>query len=301
MPSSEALSLIETFRTELRESGVFTGDLSQARKVWDGYSEIVPAYSSGDEIREVEDGSIRGEWVTHPASREERIVLHFHGGGYVIGHPRTYRNFNARIAEGARARVFSVDYRLAPEHPFPAARDDCLAAYRWALDRAVPAGQIAFVGESAGGGLVLATLLAAKDAGLPLPNSAVAISPWVDLTNSGDSHKLNRDIDAMIAPGLLDAWAKEYMGGADLKDPGCSPLFGDVSGLPPTYLLVGGAETLLDDARRLFMKLSSAGVETSIDVATGMPHNWPLFAYAIPEGEASMARVGAFFRQHFPD
>ena len=298
MPSPAARALIDSFRKDLKESGIFTGSLEVARDVWDDYAETVPAYSPGVTLDEVAEGAVRGEWVDHPAASRHRVVLHFHGGGYVIGRPKTYRNFNARVSEGADARVFSVDYRLAPEDRFPAARDDCLAAYRWVLEQGRSAAEVAFVGESAGGGLVMATLLAARDAGLPLPACAVAISPWVDLTNSGESHGTNREPDAMIPPGLLGAWAKEYLGGADPKNPGASPLFGDPTGLPPIYLLVGSTEVLLDDARRLFTKLSSAGIETSIDVGPEMPHNWPLFAYAIPEGEASVRKIGAFFRQH---
>lgn len=299
MPSAQARTLIDTFRKELKESGVFTGNLDEARKVWDAYSESVPAYSDRVVIDRLDEGRVRGEWITHPDSDPAHLVLHFHGGGYVIGHPKTYRNFNGRVAEGARARVFSVDYRLAPEHPFPAARDDCLAAYEWALSLGYSPSQVAFVGESAGGGLVLATLLAAKAKGLALPASAVAISPWADLTNSGESHRFNREPDAMIPPGLLDAWAKDYLAGSDAADPGASPLFGDLAGLPPIHLAVGSTETLLDDARRLFMKLSSAGVETHIEVCPEMPHNYPLFAYAIPEGEAAVKKIGAFFRQHW--
>ncbi len=298
MPSPEAQSLIDLFRNELKHSDVFTGELAHARKVWDGYAETTPAYSPDVKIEVVEDSGVLGEWVTHPASAQGQVVLHFHGGGYVIGHPGTYRNFNGRIAEGAQARVFSVDYRLAPEHPFPAARDDCLGAYEWIFGQGIPASDVAFIGESAGGGLVLATLLAARDKGLPLPSCAVAMSPWVDLTNSGESQKYNREPDAMIPPGLLETWGELYLAGADPADPGASPLFGDVAGLPPMFLLVGSTEVLLDDARRLFMELSSAGVATSIDVAPEMPHNWPLFAYAIPEGEASVERIGAFLRHH---
>lgn len=299
MPSPQAQTLIASFRKDLKESGIFTGSLEEARRVWDEFSESVPAYSSGVHIDELAEGGIRGEWVSHPGSDERHVLLHFHGGGFVIGRPKTYRNFNARIAEGAGARVFSVDYRLAPEHRYPAARDDCLAAYEWVLASGRDPSEVAFVGESAGGGLVLATLLAAKNRGLPLPASAVAISPWVDLTNTGESHRFNSEPDPMIEAGILDAWAKEYLGGADPKEPGASPLFGDVAGLPPMYLLVGSTERLLDDARRLFDRLSRAGVETSIDVGSEMPHNWPLFAYAIPEGEASLRKIGAFFRQHW--
>lgn len=301
MPSPQAQTLIETFRKELKESGIFTRSLDEARRVWDDFSESVPVYSPEVRIDDVAEGGIRGEWVSHPASDERRTVLHFHGGGYVIGRPKTYRNFNARIAEGAGARVFSVDYRLAPEHRYPAARDDCLAVYEWVLGRGQQPSEVAFVGESAGGGLVLATLLAAKERGLPLPASAVAISPWADLTNSGESHHFNSDLDPMIEAGILEAWAKEYLAGASPQQPGASPLFGDFAGLPPIYLLVGSTERLLDDTRRLFDRLSRAGVETSVDVGAGMPHNWPLFAYAIPEGEASVRKIGAFFCEHWRD
>ncbi len=297
MPSPEAVAMIESFRKDLRESGIFSRSLEEARRVWDDFSVSVPAYHPEVRIEAVESDGVRGEWVLHPDAAGEQIALHFHGGGFVIGRPPTYRNFNARIAEAGDARVFSVDYRLAPEHRFPTARDDCLAAYRWLLDGGTDAGDIAFLGESAGGGLVMSTLLAAKEAGLPLPASAVAISPWVDLTNSGASQRTRAAEDAMIEDGILEAWSKEYLGGADAGDPAASPLFGDLGGLPPLYLLVGSAERLLDDTRRLFDRLSDADVDTRVEVAAGMPHNWPLFAHTIPEGVAAVTRIGEFLRE----
>ncbi len=161
MPSPQAQNLIDGFRKDLKESGVFAQGLEKTRQSWDDFGDSIPPYSAEVAIDEVAEGVVRGEWVSLPGSEERRVVLHFHGGGYAIGRPKTYRNFNARVAEGAGARVFSVDYRLAPEHRYPAARDDCLAAYEWVLAQGHDPSGVAFVGESAGGGLVLATLLAA--------------------------------------------------------------------------------------------------------------------------------------------
>ena len=298
MISPEARSLNESFRKDLRESGLFTQPTEAVRTAWDEFGATIPEYSSDVRIESVNTGSASCEWVTLPGSDRGRVILHFHGGGYVIGHPSGYRNYNARVAEAAGARVLAVDYRLAPEHPHPAAIEDTLGAYRWVLDQGIAPENVGFHGESAGGGLVMGTMLAAKQQGLPLPGAAIAVSPWIDLTLSGDSHDYNRDAEVMMGPSLLAPWAEAYLDGADPKTPTASPLFGDLEGLPPTYLLVGSTEILLDDARAMFMKLSRSGVDTTIDVAHELPHVWPVFAYQLPEGRSAIQKMGAFFRAH---
>ena len=241
---------------------------------------------------------VTSEWVVAPGADDNKVLLHFHGGGYVIGHPDGYRNFNSRMSGAAGARVLAVDYRLAPEHPFPAALDDTLDAYKWVLAQGYQPDQVGFMGESAGGGLVFATLLAARDNDVPLPAAAIATSPWVDLTNSFDSHAFNAEADPMIGPTVLDLFAATYLNDADPKNPLASPVYGEPSGLPPVYILVGSTEVLLDDARTLFMNASRAGVDTTIEVAPEMPHVWPIFAYQLPESRSAIARMSAFFDAH---
>ena len=298
MISSEALELNASFRRDIKDSGIFTLPFEEQRSNWDAFGASIPEYSPDVSIEPVECDGVPCEWVVAPGADDNRVLLHFHGGGYVIGHPYGYRNYNSRMSEALAARVLAVDYRLAPEHPFPAAPEDTLCAYKWVLGQGYKPENIGFTGESAGGGLVFATLLSARDEGVQLPAAAVAISPWVDLTNAGQSHAFNDEPDHMIGPTVLDTFATNYLNGADHKAPLASPAHGNLNGLPPIYILVGSTEVLLDDARNLFMAASRAGVNTTIEVAPDMPHIWPIFAYQLPEGRSAIARMAAFFRSH---
>lgn len=298
MISPEAAELNASFRVDIKDSGMFTLPFADQRSNWDAFGDSIPEYSAAVSIETVDCDGVRCEWVVAPGASENKLLFHFHGGGYVIGHPNGYRNYNSRMSESLGARVLAVDYRLAPEHPFPAAVDDCLCAYKWSLAQGYQPADIAFTGESAGGGLVFATLLAARNENIPLPAAAVAISPWVDLTNGGDSHNFNEQADPMLGPNVLDMFANAYLNGVNLQNPLASPIHGDLSGLPPIYILVGSTEVLLDDARTLFMRASRAGVNTTIEVAPEMPHIWPIFAYQIPEGRDAIKRMSAFFSSH---
>ena len=298
MISPEAVEFNASFRKDIKESGLFTRPVDEQRTNWDEFGKSIPEYSPDVAIDAVDCNGVPSEWVVAPGADDNKVLLHFHGGGYVIGHPDGYRNFNSRMSEAAGARVLAVDYRLAPEHPFPAALDDTLNAYKWVLAQGYQADQVGFMGESAGGGLVFATLLAARDDDVPLPAAAIATSPWVDLANTFDSHAFNAEADPMIAPTVLDTFAARYLNDTDPKNPLASPVYGEPSGLPPVYILVGSTEVLLDDARTLFMNASRAGVDTTIEVAPEMPHIWPIFAYQLPEGRSAIAKLSAFFGAH---
>ncbi len=298
MTSPELRQLNETFRKDLHDSGLFEQPVAEVRAAWTQFGTSIPVYSSEVQIEAVKAGSVNCEWISMPGARSDRVILEFHGGGYVIGNPLNTRNYNARISEAAGARVLGVDYRLAPEHPFPAAVEDALEAYTWVLNQGVSADHVGLTGESAGGGLAMATLLAAKAKGLPLPAAVAAVSPWVDLTFSGPSHVGNRDTEVMMAPGLLRPWAELYLAGEDPRRPLASAIFGELDGLPPVYILVGSGEILLDDARMLFTALSDAGVETRIEVTNNVPHVWPVFAYRVPESRAAIERMARFFGEH---
>ena len=188
------------------------------------------------------------EWLRPPGAVAGRVVLYLHGGGYVIGSPRSHRHLAAAIAAAGQASALLLDYRLAPEHPYPAAVDDAAAAYRWLLDQGVAPGQVVIAGDSAGGGLTVATLLALRDARLPQPAGGVCISPWVDLTCSGASYRTRAEADPIVQRASVEEMARAYLGSAAPRTPLASPLFADLRGLPPLLIHVGSDEVLLDDS-----------------------------------------------------
>jgi acetyl esterase/lipase len=257
----------------------------------------VPSPPAGTDVRAVNAGGIPGEFVATAASRLDRHVLFLHGGGYVTGSPALYRHFTWRIATAARARVLAIDYRLAPEHPFPAALDDALAAYRWLLAGTADPQRMAIIGDSAGGGLALALLLKLRDDGLQRPAAAVALSPWTDLALTGASLSLNTKSDPMLNVADARLFAGCYLAGADPRNPYASPLYGNPAGLPPVLIHVGSDEVLHDDAVRMAENLRTAGCQVQIEVWRRMPHGWHLFAPVLPEAKAAIARIGAFADQ----
>ncbi|TDP46099.1 alpha/beta hydrolase [Zavarzinia compransoris] len=244
----------------------------------------------------VADG-VPGHWITPAEAAEDRHILYLHGGGYVICSPRTHLGFTWRIAREARARMLVIDYRLAPDHAFPAQIDDCLVAYRHLLDRGIDPKRIAVVGDSAGGGLTFGLLMRLKALGLPMPGAAVGLSPYLDLTATGESHFLNAKADPMIPLSGVLFGAMAYLQGADPRHPEASPIYGDAAGLPPCLIHVGSDEILLSDSTRMAAKLRAAGVPVQIDIWHRMPHVWHAFARYIPEGRAAIAEVGAFLRR----
>jgi acetyl esterase/lipase len=226
-------------------------------------------------------------------ARGDRCVLYFHGGGYAFGSEPLVRDFTWRLGAATGASVLYFDYRLAPEHPFPAAVDDASKVYRWLAGRMNPA-RIIFVGDSAGGGLVLATLHKMRDEGFALPRAAVAISPWTDLALTGRSLQSNAKSDPMMDVNRLPEFARYYLGQADPRHPYASPLYGDAAGLPPTLIQVGSDEILLDDAVRMAAKLRQAGCDVELEEWPRMPHVWHHYARLIPEGRRAIERIGAF-------
>ncbi len=242
----------------------------------------------------VDAGGVVSELITTPASRGDRHVLFLHGGGYVTGSPALYRHFTWRIATATRMRVLAIDYRLAPEHPFPAALDDAVAAYRWLVGGGADPQCLMVMGDSAGGGLALALLLRLRDDGMPLPGAAVALSPWTDLALTGASLCLNAKSDPMLDPDSARLVAASYLAGADPRNPYVSPLYGDPRGLPPTLIHVGGDEILRDDAIRMAENLQAADCRVELEVWPRMPHVWHLFTPILPEANEAIARIGAF-------
>jgi monoterpene epsilon-lactone hydrolase len=242
----------------------------------------------------VDAGGVAAEWARAPGADSLRTVVYLHGGGYVMGSVETHRVLVGSISRAASARVLSVDYRLGPEHPHPAAVDDAIAAYRFVLAQGAAPSQIAIAGDSAGGGLTVAALLALREAGDPLPAAGVCISPWLDLTLSGASMETKADVDPMVTRKVLRPMADAYLAGADPKTPTASPLFADLTGLPPLLVQVGTAETLLDDSRRLAERAKSADVEVTIEEWEEMIHVWHAFAALLPEGRQAIDRIGEY-------
>ncbi len=239
-------------------------------------------------------GAAPAEFVDAPNALVTRVILYIHGGCYISGSPRTVRECCAHLSRAARARVLSVDYRLAPEHPFPAALDDVLDAYAWLLDQGHDPANICLSGESAGGGLTIAALLRIRDEGrLPMPALAVPVSPWVDMTLSGQS--LTRNVGRDIASTVpLAIGAKAYVGGGDPRGPYVSPIFASLQGLPPMLIQVGGGEVLLDDAIAIAHIARRDGVDLTFEVWPDMFHVWHWFASELDEGRDAIKAIGAF-------
>nr|AAS77238.1 lipase/esterase [uncultured bacterium] len=244
----------------------------------------------------VNAGGVKSEWVTAPGADAGRAVLYLHGGGYVIGSINTHRSVAGRISRAAKARVLVIDYRLAPEHPFPAAVEDSVAAYRWMLSTGLKPSRIAVAGDSAGGGLTVATLVAIRDAKLPLPAAGVPLSPWVDMEGVGDSMKSKAAVDPMVQKDGLIEMAKAYLGGKDPRTPLAAPLYADLAGLPPLLIQVGTAETLLDDSTRLAERARKAGVKVTLEPWENMIHVFQIFAPILDEGQQAIDKIGAFIR-----
>jgi epsilon-lactone hydrolase len=248
------------------------------------------------QTRRIDAGGVRADLIATPASEEHRHVLFLHGGAFIIGSPRLYRHVTWRIASAARARVLTVDYRLAPEHPFPAALEDAFTAYHWLLSGGADPRRIAVIGDSAGGGLVFSLMLRLRDHGCPLPAAAVALSPWTDLALTGPSLKLNAVADPMLSPGDPPLFVDDYLAGADPRTPYVSPLYGDPAGLPPTMIQVGSDEVLRDDSVRMADRMRAAGCQVELEIWPRMPHVWHVFVPLFPEARRAIERIGAFVR-----
>lgn len=236
------------------------------------------------------------EWIVPDSATRDCILVYVHGGGYYMGSIDTYAHFVARLAKATGLRTVHMDYRLAPEHPFPMALNDSEAVVLNMLTEHAAEVPVVLAGDSAGGGLALATLVALRDAGHPLPAAVALISPWIDLTLSGASFKSNQATDPIINATRTRKVVDWYTDGARPDHPLISPLFADLSGLPPLLILAGGEELLLDDSKRLADRARIQGVRTQLEVAEGMVHVWPYYAEWIPEGEEALERIAQYFR-----
>jgi acetyl esterase/lipase len=245
----------------------------------------------GLEVRESSDPP--GEWIIPPLVRPG-IIFYLHGGGYISGSAARYRPITSGLARRTGRRVFALDYRLGPEHKFPAALDDARNAYRWLLSEAASGETIALAGDSAGGGLTLAFLVACRDEGLKRPSSLVLFSPWTDLAGTGESLRTNNGKCAMFYPENIAQFASAYLGDADPRDLRASPLFADLRGLPPMLIQVGSTELLLDDSRRLHSAILAAGGQAQLEVYREAMHCWQMFDGVVPEACEALDHAAEF-------
>ena len=247
-------------------------------------------------VEHVDAGGVPAEWISGGTAEPQGVIVYLHGGGYCLCSVNTHRDHVARLARATGARALLIEYRLAPEHPFPAAVDDAVAAYRWLLRQGDAPHRIVIGGDSAGGGLTAATLLALRDAGDPLPAGAFLISPWLDLTHEGESMTSKAAADPMVTRALLEMMADAYATSQDLRQPLISPVFADLGGLPPMLVQVGTAEVLLDDSTRFAERAKAAGVDVTLEVWDEMIHVWHVYAEMLPEAQQAIDRIGEWVR-----
>jgi len=247
-------------------------------------------------VEPVNAAGVAAEWTTTPNANPNRALLYMHGGGYVIGSLDSHRHAAAEMGRAAATRVLALGYRLAPEHPFPAPVEDALAGYRYLLAQGFTPGNIALAGDSAGGGLVIAAMLAIRDAGLPQPGCGWTISPWIDMESTGDSITTKSAEDPGVQKAGLDFMAKTYLAGADPKHPHASPLHADLTGLAPLLIQVGAAETLLDDSTRLATRAGAAHVAVTLEIWPEMIHVWHVFHPTLAAGRKAIANGGAYVK-----
>jgi acetyl esterase/lipase len=271
--------------------------MAEQRARLDGLAVFFPLHD-GTEVEAAQINGVKGEWVRARRAHSDAALLYLHGGGYVMGSPASHRHLAAAISEMSMLSVFVPDYRLAPEHPFPAALEDAVAAYEGLLSSGLAADRVAIAGDSAGGGLTIATLAALRDRKIALPAAAAAISPWTDLSLGEASHRTRAARDPMVTAEDLGKMAADYLAGVDPKTPLASPHFADLTGLPPLLIQVGTEEVLYDDAVALASRAEAAGVEVSVEYWGGMMHVWHIFHPMLAEGRDAVAHLGAYLRRH---
>jgi epsilon-lactone hydrolase len=268
---------------------------AQMRSDWDGAFAGCTVTVS---CRQVSAGGVEAEWIVPAGAPSDKAILYFHGGGFRLGSVDSHRDLIGRIAEASGCRALAINYRLAPEHRFPAAPEDALEAYEWMRGQGYSPENIALAGDSAGGNLVLTTMLSLRDRGQPLPRAGVLISPWTDLAATGDSYQSRAEADPIHQRSMILALAKNYLGeGGDASNPLASPLYADLGGLPPLLIQAGDRETVRDDATMLAAKAKAAGVDAELQVFDGMIHVFQMFP-EIPQAAVAIAEIAVFLHRH---
>lgn len=270
--------------------------VAQMRADWDA---LFGATSVKVFAEPVSANGVAAQWVCAPGARHDKVVLYFHGGGFQVGSLQSHLELMASISEAAGCRVLGVDYRLAPEHRFPAALNDACSAYEWVLGQGIAPAGTALAGDSAGAGLALSALLSLRDAGRPLPAAAVLMSAWTDLTASGQSYESRAAFDPIHQRPMILAMARNYLGAeGDARNPLASPLFADLKGLPPLLLQVGDRETVLSDSTAFADKARAAGVDATVEVWDHMIHVFQQFPSELTEARAALASAAEFLKKH---
>jgi monoterpene epsilon-lactone hydrolase len=272
------------------------GSIEQRRSEFQ--SALAQFQPAADVIRQAVDaGGVPAEWITAPGAQQEKVIYYLHGGGYTMGSIGTHREVVSRLSRATGARALLIDYRLAPENRFPAALEDAKAGYRWLLSKGVKPNKLVIAGESAGGGLTVATLMTLRDSHVPLPAAGICMSPWVDMERLGKSMVTKSSIDPIVRQDDLKMNAEAYLGDADRRTPLAAPIYGNLKGLPPLLIQVGTAEVLLDDATRLAERARSDGVDVVFEPWDEMIHMWHMFPM-LPEGNQAIERIAEFMRDH---
>ncbi|WP_065754289.1 alpha/beta hydrolase [Bradyrhizobium paxllaeri] len=269
--------------------------VTQMRRDWDA---AFGGSTAPVTCERISASGVDGEWISPAGAPQDKAILYFHGGGFRIGSVSSHRDLIAQIAVASGCRVLGINYRLAPEHPFPAALDDALAAYDWMLGLGLQPGNVAFAGDSAGGNLALATMLALRERKRPLPVLAVLMSPWTDLSATGASYLSRAKADPIHQRPMILALARNYLGEGDPYDPLVSPLYADLGGLPPLLIQVGDRETVLDDSVMLADMARAAGVDVDLQVWDGMIHVFQMFGTELPEAHQAIASIAQFLNRH---
>lgn len=251
----------------------------------------------GFSLEPVKIGDLDAEWMIPSGAGKDKVILYFHGGGLVVGSIKAHRGIVAKFVEGSGISALLFDYALAPEHPFPAGLNDCVAAYQYLLDQGIKPSNIVFMGDSGGGNLVFTTVLALKEKGSPMPAAVVALSPWTDLTNSGESWETNAKNDSLTWKKSQTIFAEYYCGDNDPRTPLISPLFGDLAGLPPMAIYAGGHESMLSDSTRFAEKAQAAGVDVKLTIGAGLFHCYPACAPLFPEATEAKDDICLFIRE----
>lgn len=296
MASPQAAQLKESFRLFREQSvGKPQASLAEMRAGAVAFGNLT-SEPVGVACTAVDAGGVPAQWLTPAGATTTRVLLYVHGGGYVLMSAETHRKLVGHIAKAAGCRALNVDYRLAPEHPHPAAVTDAVTAYRWLLAQGIRPQDIAIAGDSAGGGLCLGTALKLRDSGIPLPAALAPLSPWTDMEGTGESLRSRVEQDMIVSPAALTQLSGVFLQGASPRDPYASPLHAELHGLPPTYIQVGDEEVLLDDSVRFAERARAAGVDVTLEVFPEMQHVFQIAAGMLPEADAAIAKLGTWLK-----
>lgn len=296
MPSFQSLFFRLSTQALSTSVRMDVASIPQIRRLLE-YSALPLYLPGGVQTRRFRLANLPAEWYLPRGCDREHVLLYLHGGGYAVGSLDTHRGLVARLAQAAGIAALQVEYRLAPEHPFPAALQDAVHAYEWLLAQGYPPSRITLAGDSAGGGLCMATQLALREMGKPLPAGTVLFSPWVDLSFSGASAQTHATSDPIVHVAEVAGWGQAYAGSYRLTHPMISPLFADLQGLPPVLIQASDSEALTDDARRLHAALQAAGVQSDLSLTPDMLHVWQLFWRYLPEAEQALLAAAAFVQR----